>query len=116
MNIAELAIRDDVKTIAFHDLAMDEIRAMLEHTRKVGEIFGYDNKTYIDEVTSLHNCLSALFRVAWSRNSYVTKDSNLSLYVQEGDVFVFGMIFFRDRTYDNPPEGYVQPGTWSLHS
>lgn len=108
--------RNDVKTIAFHDLAQDEIKNMFIACEKVGVDHGVTSREYTEMVRTLHQCLASILgRSGFSRHAYVTKDSDLSLYVQDGS-FVFGMIFHRNREWDNPPEGHQQPGTWSLHS
>jgi hypothetical protein len=108
--------RDDVKTLAVHDLALTEIQAMFDATNRVAATHGKTSDEYLNMVTSLNQCLGSLFRVGFGSKSYITRDGNLSLFVQDGDSFVFGMIFHPDHKWDNPPEGYVQPGTWTLHS
>lgn len=108
--------RDDVKTIAVHDMALDEVRKMFVACEKVAADHGHASDEYRQMVTSLHKCLSALFTVGYGRHTYVTRDGDLSLYIQDGPMFVMGMVFHRNRLWDNPPEGHQQPGTWSLHS
>lgn len=115
-DITGLIDRDDVKTIAYHDFALETIVNMIDHPAKVAATFGTDSEEYKEELKSLHDCLKALFRTGFSNQAYVTKDGDLSLYINEGGKFVFGMVFHRNRTYDNPPTGRTQPGTWSLHS
>lgn len=111
-----LVEREDVKTVAYHDLALDEIREMFVACEGVASDHGFDSAEHIDMVRSLHKCLTNLFRVGFGRQAYITRDGNLSLLVQEGESFVFGMVFHRNRAWDNPPEGHYQPGTWSVHS
>ena len=108
---------EEHKTFFISDRAMTVIGDMFTRTREVGEVFGYDSKVYIDMATSLNHCLSqVLTRTGFGRRMTIAKDGELSLFCNEDDAFVFGMVFFRDRTYDNPPAGKPQPGTWSLHS
>jgi hypothetical protein len=128
-----LTEREDVKGVWLHDLAADTIRAMFEHCE---QMLSYDDlyqfivpmdqaelaifhekcvEHYHAAVRSLHHCLAQLLRKGFAAEAYVTKDGPLSLYVQEGDVFVFGIIFHRDRSYDDTPFA-GRYGDWSCHS
>lgn len=106
----------EVKTIHFSDRALETIKAMARHTEQVKACFGGESKVYLDEVESFVRVVSQILSFGFAKNQHVTRDGELSLLVNGGGVFVFGVVFFRDRKYDNPPEGQVQPGTWSCHS
>lgn len=111
-----LADDPEVKVFYIHEKALDTIEAMTLHTAQVRNIFGAESPEYIEEASSLLQVMRQMFSFGFHRAQYVTRDGDLSLYVNEGDIFVFGVIFHRNRKYDNPPAGAVQPGSWSCHS
>lgn len=115
-DFSALLQRTDVKTIAVHDNALTAIHDMLVACEKVAQDHGFGSDVHRPMVESLHKCLNSLFSKGFGNHSYVTKEADLSLYVQDGDTFVYGIVFHRDRKWDNPPAGHQQPGTWSTHS
>lgn len=112
--LTRLATDDSTKAVYVHDAAGETINAMLQHVEKIRQTYGpYDE--YIKANTSLHHALGSLFRLGFARECHVCRDGDLSLVVQEGESFVFGIVFFRDRAYDGTDrEGLA--GEWSLHS
>lgn len=112
--LADQGTRDDVKAIYVHDRAMETIQAMIAHTEKIKVTFGL-GKEYTTAALSLHHALFSLFRLGFARECLVTKDGDLSLYVQEGTAFVYGIVWFRDRAYDGTDKEGIA-GDWSLHS
>lgn len=116
LDVEYLLNAEDWKTFYIHDKAMAEIGAMFTRVAQVKERFGAGSEEYQKMVDSLHACLSKVFtRTGFSRHMAITADGPLSLYCNENNAFVFGMVFFRDRAYDDTPDK-PQPGDWSLHS
>lgn len=113
INVQELTSREDTRSIVVHDLAAETIKNMFAQCEKIKDTFGVGEE-YAKAVTSLHHVLGALLRKGWGNAAYVTKEDDLSLYVQE-DGFVFGVIFFRDRKYDGTDKERIA-GEWSTHS
>ncbi len=105
--------QEDVKALYLHDKAGETIRAMFEHVEQIHTLCG--EREYRKAVSSLHHCLANMLRRSWSNEAMVTKDGNLGLLVQEGDRFVFGIVWFRDRSKDGTALEGV-PGEWSCHS
>lgn len=115
----DLRTRDDVRTLYIHDQAGETMRRMFAQVEKIKETFG-PHAEYERAVTTLHQCLANLLRIGFSREAYVTKEldydkNGLTLYIQEGDVFVFGIVWFRERMYDDTDRAGIA-GSWSCHS
>jgi len=115
-NFADLLTDPDTKVCYIHQKALDTLQAMVNHSKTVGRTFGLQSPEYTAEASSLIAAVGQIFTFGFDRQQHVTRDGELSLLVNEAGAFVFGVVFFPDRKYDNPPEGYVQPGTWSCHS
>ena len=114
-----LRTQEDVRTLYIHQLAADAIKSMFGQCQKIKVAFGVGEE-YGKAVLSLHHCLAALLGRGFSTEAYVTKENEfngagLSLFVQEGDAFVFGIVWFRDRSYDDTPKAGIA-GEWSTHS
>ena len=113
----ELRTREDVRTLYIHEQAGLTITRMLERCELIKNTWG-TGEEFTKAVTSLHHCLAALLRTGFSNEAYITKENDdigLSLYVQEGEAFVFGIVWFRNRSYDNTPLSGIS-GEWSTHS
>jgi hypothetical protein len=113
INMTELGARADVKTVAIHQMAAEAIKAMIAHNAAVGTEYGYHSDEYREQVESFGYCIGQIFVKTFSNHAYVTLDGEMSLFINEGDIFCYGMIFHRNRALDGRP---VVPGTWSLHS
>lgn len=119
LNTEHLLADPDTKTFFISDKGMATIERMFDRVREVGTTFGYDSEEYRKTSDSLHHCLkTVLTRRGFGNRMSIVTDGPLSLYCNEDDAFVFGMVFHRDRRYDDPPAGRenAQPGEWSLHS
>lgn len=114
LDTTELLARDDVKAFFITHDAIAVIDEMVRLTRAVAAHYGTGSTEYTDQVESLLNCLRHIFgRTAFGQRMRITKDGERSLFCNEDDRFVYGMIFFRDKSKDGAE---VVPGTWSLHS
>jgi hypothetical protein len=114
LDTAPLLDRDDIKAFFISHPAMEVIAAMFTHTQQVATTYGRDSTEHTRHADSLAHCLTAvLTRTGFGNRIVISKDGELSLYCNEDNQFVFGMIFHPDRS---TTDAAVAPGTWSLHS
>ena len=114
----QLVEQEDVKALFVHEKAIEAIGRMHDQVALIGRTFGENSQEYRDAAVSLMHCLWSLFRFGWGDQSYVTKergDDGLSLFVQAGPSFVYGIIWFRNRRDDGTSLAGIA-GTWSTHS
>jgi hypothetical protein len=114
MDTDDLLARDDVKAFFITHDAITVIDEMFRLTRAVANRYGAESKEYTDQIETLSGCLRHIFgRPGLGRRMFITKEGERSLFCNEDNALVFGMIFFRDRSKDGAE---IVPGTWSLHS
>lgn len=134
----------DWHKIKVHRMATETIAEMHKRVQDLGIHYGVDHKWTTDAMQSLVWNLSQLFGMFFGSESTITKDSDLSLFVQTSSGFVYGMIFhrvYRHCTTCGVTQGYETyaiedhrvicgrdkhswdygedqpvPGTWSFHS
>ena len=102
------------KTLVWDERALEVLQAMRTRVDQVGTYFGERSPEYAKTAASLASALGNITMKGFADTARISRDGDLSLYVVEGS-FHYGVIFFRDRKYDNDPE-VPAPGEWSFHS
>lgn len=87
----------DTHTLSVNKRAVDTIVSMGEHVAKLGAYFGPAHKYTVDASLSLNKNITQMFSMFFGGETHVTRDGELSLFVQTKTGFVYGLIFHGHR-------------------
>ena len=90
-----LATQPDIRTLYISDQAADSIKKMFARCELIKDRLGVGTE-YVEAVSSLHHCLTALLRKGFGAEAYVCRDMDfnshgLNLIIQEGQGFMSGI-------------------------
>ena len=85
--------RPQVHTLEVSLEAIDAIDAADAHLHELGTWYGRDSDTYLDALESWHRHLSHLFALGFGAHTRVSRDGQLSLFVQTACGLVYAVIF-----------------------
>jgi hypothetical protein len=85
--------RPQVHTLQVSREAIDAIAAADAHIHALGTWYGRDSHIYLDALGSWHRNLSHLFTLGFGAHTRVSRDGELSLFVQTACGLVYGVIF-----------------------
>ena len=87
--------RPEVHILEVSREAIDAIDAADAHIHALGTWYGRDSDTYLDALESWHRHLSHLFALGFGAHTRVSRDGDLSLFVQTACGLVYAVIFHR---------------------
>jgi hypothetical protein len=87
----------DTHTLHVNKRAVDTIVKMGNHVQELALYFGPEHNYTTDASLSLNNNLTKMFSTFFGGDTHVTRDSELSLFVQSKSGFVYGLIFHGHR-------------------
>ena len=85
--------RPEVHTLEVSREAIDAIDAADTHIHALGEFYGRDSDTYLDALESWHRHLSHLYALGFGAHTRVSRDGDLSLFVDTACGLVYAVIF-----------------------
>lgn len=89
-----------MKTVIYHDSAIETMSAMHEHVLKLRSYFGSTSSRYTEAAERLAHVLRSISLQGFGDHAEVTKDGDLSLFVNEGrGSYVYGIIWHGERRH-----------------